>query len=76
VLPPPLLKTLLEKDFGPHAYKGFETCGLFPVSLEKALARLLKELELEEREVETRVQMELLKTLTSMHYNPPATKHA
>jgi hypothetical protein len=44
------------------------------VSLEKALARLPKELE--EREVETRVQMELLKTLTSMRYNPPPTKHA
>jgi hypothetical protein len=71
---PPLLKTLLEKDFGPHARKGFETCGLFPVSLEKALARLPKEVE--EREVESRVQMELLKTLSSMRYNPPATKHA
>lgn len=44
------------------------------MSLEKALARLPKELE--EREVETRVQMELLKTLTSMRYNPPPTKHA
>jgi hypothetical protein len=44
--------------------------------LEKALARLPKQLELEEREVETRVQMEVLKTLTSMRHNPPATKHA
>jgi hypothetical protein len=41
------------------------------MSLEKALPK-----ELEEREVETRVQMELLKTLTSMRYNLPATKHA
>jgi hypothetical protein len=69
-----LLAALLEKDFGPSARSGFEATGLYPVSVERATSKLPKELD--ERQVETSMQRELLKTLNDMRFNPPPTKHA
>ncbi len=37
---PGLLRTLLEKDFGPSIRSGFESTGLYPLNLERALAKL------------------------------------
>jgi hypothetical protein len=69
---PGLLGQLLEKDFGPCIRSGFESTGLFPFSLEKALSKL----PAEERDVETDVQRQLLKKLDEMRYSAPATTHA
>jgi hypothetical protein len=62
---------LLEKDFGPAIRSGFETTGLYPFSVEKAIAKL--PVELEQREVDSDVQRTLLKTLEAMRHNvsPP-----
>jgi len=65
---------LLEKDFGPAIRSGFETTGLYPFSVEKAIAKL--PVELEQREVDTDVQRTLLKTLEAMRHNVPPTKAA
>jgi DNA mismatch repair ATPase MutL len=66
------MKQLLEKDFGACIRKGFESTGLYPFSLEKALSKLPSE----EREVGTGVQQQLLKKLSDLRYNAPATTHA
>lgn len=71
---PRLLKTLMEKDYGPAIRSGFQTTGLYPISIEKAIAKLPAEVE--EREVETAVHRELLRTLSDMRYNAPANKAA
>jgi hypothetical protein len=72
---PTLLKELLEsKDYGPAIRSGFETTGLYPFSMEKALSKL--PVEVEEREVESAVQRTLLNTLSNMRYNAPANKAA
>jgi len=65
---------LLEKDFGPAIRSGFETTGLYPFSVEKAIAKL--PVELEQREVDSDVQRTLLKTLEAMRHNVPPTKAA
>jgi hypothetical protein len=69
---PRLLKKLLTKDYSESIRSGFETCGLYPFSLEKALAKLPEE----ERDVESNVQRQLLQQLSAMRYNQPATTHA
>jgi hypothetical protein len=69
---PGLLRALLEKDFGPSLRSGFESTGLYPFSVEKALSKLPSE----EREVETAVQAQLLKRLSDMRYKAPPTTHA
>jgi hypothetical protein len=71
---PQLLKKLLEKDFGPAARSGFEATGLYPLSVERAISKLPKQMD--DRQAETAVQRELLKTLNDMRFNAPATKHA
>lgn len=69
---PRLLSMLLQKDFASSIRSGFESTGLFPVSLERALSKL----PAEEREVESAIQQELLNTLQLMRYNPPANSRA
>jgi hypothetical protein len=69
---PALLKKLLEKDYSDAICSGFQTCGLYPLCLEKALAKLPQD----EREVESDMQRQLLKQLSSMRYNQPTTTHA
>jgi hypothetical protein len=51
---------------------GFESTGLYPFSVERALSKLPKE----DRVVETAVQAQLLKRLNDLRYNPPPTTHA
>jgi hypothetical protein len=68
------LSTLLEKDFGASVRSGFEATGLYPLSVDRATSKLPKELD--ETEVGTAVQKQLLKTLNDMRFNPPPTKHA
>jgi hypothetical protein len=69
---PSLLKKLLEKDYSNSIISGFESCGLFPFSLEKALKKLPKE----DWEVESHIQQQLLNQLSSMRYNQPTQKQA
>jgi hypothetical protein len=64
---PGLLRQLLEKDFGPSMRSGFESTGLIPFSMERALSKLPDE----DREVETAVQGQLLQRLSDMRYNAP-----
>ncbi len=71
---PCLLKTLMEKDYGPAIRSGFQTTGLYPISIEKAITKLPAEVE--EREVETAVHRELLRTLSDMRNDAPANKAA
>ncbi len=72
---PTLLRELLtSKDYGPAIRSGFETTGLYPFSMEKALSKL--PVEVEERDVESEVQRTLLNTLSNMRYNAPANKAA
>jgi len=72
---PTLLKELLtSKDYGPAIQIGFETTGLYPFSMEKALSKLPEEVE--ERGVESEVQQRLLQTLSNMRYNALANKAA
>jgi hypothetical protein len=66
------LKKLLEKDFGPCVRSGFETTGLYPLSLERALSKL----PAEPVEVESAVQRQLLKKLNNMRYHTPPNTHA
>ncbi len=63
---PRLLKQLMEKDYSLSICSGFETTGLYPLSLEKALTKL----PAEERVVESQVQQQLLNKLSDMRYNP------
>jgi hypothetical protein len=69
---PTLLSQLMEKNYAESIRKGFETTGLFPLSLEKALSKLPQE----EREIESAVQLQVLKKLESMRYEQPATSAA
>lgn len=69
---PTLLKKLLEKDFGSAIRSGFESTGIFPVNLERALSKLPEE----DQEAETHVQQQLLNKLSLMRYNPGPTTHA
>jgi hypothetical protein len=69
---PALLKQLMEKDYQKAIVSGFESCGLFPLNPERALAKLPKE----DREVESSVQLQLLNRLSLMRYNQPETTHA
>jgi hypothetical protein len=51
---------------------GFESTGLYPFNVERALSKLPKE----NRTVETEVQQQLLKWFNDIRYNPPPTTHA
>jgi hypothetical protein len=37
---PGLLRTILEKDFGLSIRSGFESTGLYPLNMERAIAKL------------------------------------
>ena len=65
---------MLEKDFGNSIRSGFETTGLFPLSAARGLAKLPTPVE--EREVETLVQQQLLEKLSTIRYNPAPNKQA
>jgi len=69
---PGLLNELMEKDYSASVRSGFETTGLYPFSMEKALSKLPKEAT----DVDSDVQRLLLQRLTDMRYNPPATTQA
>lgn len=60
---PALLAALMEKDYSESIRSGFDACGLYPFSLERALKRAPPE---EDQEVESQVQQELLKTLSNL----------
>jgi hypothetical protein len=61
-----------EKDYEKAIISGFESCGLFPLNAERALAKLPKE----NRDVESAIQQQLLDRLSSMRYSQPETTHA
>jgi hypothetical protein len=63
---------LLEKDFSLSIRAGFETTGLVPLCLERALSRLPKEASDET----TAVQQQLINQLSRIRYNPPPTTQA
>lgn len=65
---PKLLKKLLEKDFSNSIRSGFATCGIYPISLEKALADLPQE----ETEAATNVQKAMLARLNKIRFGKPA----
>ncbi len=67
-----LLKKLLEKDYSGSVRIGFESFGLIPFSLQKALSKLPQE----EREVESNMQQQLLNKLNNMRYSQPAPAQA
>jgi hypothetical protein len=69
---PSLLSKLMEKDYSHSVRSGFESCGFIPLSLHKALSKL----PVEDREVESTVQRQLLQKLNDMRYNQPAPAQA
>ena len=71
---PTLLARLLEKNFSACIRSGFEGTGLYPVSVERATSKLPADVD--DRQVESDVQRELLRTLSNMRHNQPANKHA
>ena len=68
---PLLLSRLMEKDYSESIRSGFESCGLFPFNVERALSKL----PMEQREVETQVQQQLLRRLESLRYEQPRKTH-
>ena len=72
---PGLLRTLLEKAFGPSIRSGFESTGLYLLKMERALAKLPHAVAPDE-DVMSAVQQHLINRLASLRYNPPPTKPA
>jgi len=72
---PGLLRTLLEKDFGPSIRSGFESTGLYPLNMERALAKLPNAVA-PDGDVVSAVQQQLINRLASLLYNPPPTTPA
>jgi hypothetical protein len=72
---PGLLRTILEKDFGPSIRSGFESTGLYPLNMERALAKLPHDVA-PDGDVMSAVQQHLINRLASLRYNPPPTKPA
>jgi len=69
---PPLLKQLLEKDYSQSIRSGFESCGIFPLNLERALSKLPPE----DREDVPAIQQQLINQLSTMRYQQPETTRA
>lgn len=69
---PKILAQLLEKDFGDSIRSGFESTGLYPVDVRRALTKLPQE----DREIESAVQQKLLDRLSELRYNPVPTTRA
>lgn len=69
---PRILRKLLKKDYSKAIISGFECTGLFPLNPARALSKL----PVEDREVETHVQQQLLDKLSAMRYNPGPNTHA
>jgi hypothetical protein len=66
------MKSLLEKDFGSSIRSGFEATGLYPLNPD----RVLRKLPTDRAQAETAVETQLLRKLSEIRYNPPATKVA
>lgn len=62
---PGLLRQLMEKDFSESIRSGFECCGIYPFSMERALQKLPEE----RREVDSLIQKQVLDKLHSMRYD-------
>jgi hypothetical protein len=67
---PGLLRTILEKDFGPSIRSGFESTGLCPLNMERALAKLPHAVA-PDGNLMSAVQQHLINRLASLRYNPP-----
>ncbi len=64
----------MDKDYGPSIRSGFETTGIHPISVERALAKLPKEVDA--AAVESAVQLQFVQTLEAMRYHGPTNKAA
>ena len=69
---PALLNKLLQKDYSQSIRSGFEACGLFPLSVERALAKLPRE----DRGELPPIHKQLVQQLSSMRYDPQPTTQA